>query len=303
MEKQNILIVDDEPAITQSLKRSLRDDYEVFTANSAADALEIIKTNEIAVIITDQRMPDMQGVDFLMAARTIQPNSLSVLLSGYADVQALIGALNIKSVRGFVSKPWDNHALREKVDEAVQEYRVVFQNPTLLNTYSQAIGDLQDQVTHFKKIIENFSMDMNPESGMAEWTAQQAHEADSVGLLYAATNTGVTARMVGILSLREANPEKFDTLKTEYINCMEQAFEQKVYDLKHPISDSLKKLANELGLMRSGPRDVIEIHHSALMFLFEKYHLPRRQAYITEGRLLALELMGDLVQYYRSYST
>ena len=302
MEKQNILIVDDEPAITQSLKRSLRDEYEVFTANSAAEALEVMRVNEIAVIITDQRMPDMQGVDFLVAARAIQPNSLSVLLSGYSDVQALIGALNIKTVRGFIPKPWDNQALLEKISDAAKEYRVVFKNPKLLQTYTQAIDDLQRQVNEFKKLVETISVELNQGTSPSEWLEQQTREASSVIHLYEGGESSVSARMVGLLPLREANPEKFESFKTEYMACLEQSFEQRTYNVSYPISKALKKISNDLGALRAGPRDVIEIHYSALMAIFEKYHLPRRQVYISEGRLLVLELMGNLVQFYRSNS-
>ena len=83
--------------------------------------------------------------------------------------------------------------------------------------------------------------------------------------------------------------------------CMEQAFEQRIYQVKYPISNNLKDIANELGQLRAGPRDIIELHHLALQSIFEKYNLPRRQVYLDEGRLLVLELMGNLVQYYRSY--
>jgi hypothetical protein len=61
----------------------------------------------------------------------------------------------------------------------------------------------------------------------------------------------------------------------------------------------LQNIADELGLLRAGPRDIIEIHNFAIRALFEKYNLPRRQVYLEEGRLLLLEMMGDLVKYYR----
>ncbi|MEI7849111.1 MAG: response regulator [Chloroflexota bacterium] len=302
MERQNILIVDDEPAITQSLKRNLRDDYEVFTANTVADALEIVKNNEIAVIITDQRMPDMQGVDFLMAAKSIQPNSLSVLLSGYSDVQALVRALNIKTVRGFIPKPWDNEFLMDIVKDAAKEYRVVFKNSSLMETYSQAISELQLQLVDFKKIIENISLGVNLEVGSQEWRDQQDIETNSVKNLYLVTDKELSASMLGLLPLRETNKEKFESLKLEYMNCLEKSLEQRLYDIKFPIASVLKTMANEFGFLRAGPRDVIEVHHAALMASFEKHPLPRRQVYITVSRLLVLELMGNLVQYYRSYS-
>ena len=305
MEKQGILIIDDEPAITQSLKRSLREDYDVYTANTITEALEILKQKEIAVILTDQRMPDMQGVDFLQAARMVQPNSLSILLSGYSDVQALVSALNLGTVRGFVSKPWDDQLLLEKVDAAVKEYRAVFKNPNLLQSSSQIISEMQQQIDNFKQLVETVSFETGS-SGILlnepdKQKVRQDHEASSLHKLYSGQDTGVSARMLGLLPLREANPDKFEELRAQYMICMEQAFEQRIYQVKYPISSNLKSIANDLGMLRASPRDVIELHHMALQLIFDKHNLPRRQVYLDEGRLLALELMGNLVHYYRAY--
>lgn len=247
-------------------------------------------------------MPDMEGVDFLKVAREVQPNSLSLLLSGYSDVQALIGALNIRTVRGFISKPWNNEELFSKIRDAAKEYRVVFQNPKLLQTYSSTIHELEQQIGGFKRLVESLPADKNPEIESADLQDQQDREANSVKDLYTATEATVASRMLGIMNFREADPQRFEILKSLYMNCLDQAFEQRVYSVLHPISANLKEIANELGQVRAGPRDVIELHHSALMAVFEKYHLPRRQVYVTEGRLLVLELMGYLVQFYRRNS-
>jgi response regulator RpfG family c-di-GMP phosphodiesterase len=303
VQKQNILIIDDEPAITQSLRRSLRENFDVFTANTVSQALEILKLHEIAVIITDQRMPDMQGVDFLQLARQVQPYSLSILLSGYSDVQALVAALNISTVRGFIPKPWDNQVLLEKIKSAAKEYQAVIQNPLLLQSTTAAVAELQQQVDDLKHLVDVLTLGPENKPVTAQAASEPAdkadHETQAIQNLYA-PNTGVTNRITGLFLLRETHPEKFQELENQYMICLDQAFEQKVYKIKYQISNTLQNMANELGILGAGPRDVIEIHNFAIRTLFEKYTLPRRQVYLEEGRLTVLELMGDLAMYYRS---
>jgi YesN/AraC family two-component response regulator len=295
MDKAKILIVDDEPAITQSLKRSLRDTYDVFTANTVSQALEILAEHQVAVILTDQRMPDMQGVDFLKAARVVQPGSLSLLLSGYSDVQALITALNLTTVRGFIGKPWDNQDLQEKVASTVKEYRAVFNQPQILEDSQQNLEGLKEQLAYFQSLVQTLT---HPES---ESAALLPHSDTQIESLYAPPPVEISARLLGQSSLREANPDKFQDLQLQYAACLDQAFDQRVYRINYQISNNLKNLAADLCLLRAGPRDVVAIHNTALQAAFEKYKLPRRQVYVEEGRLLLLELMGSLVHAYRSF--
>lgn len=208
------LIIDDEPAITQSLRRSLRENFEVFTANTVTQAMEILLQHEIAVIITDQRMPDMQGIDFLQSVCMVQPNNLSILISGYSDVQALVAALNISTVREFIPKPWDNQVLLEKVDAAAKEYRAVIKNPQLLQASTAAVTELQQQVNALKHLIETVTLGSNKEFSSAitdeKHHTEMEHETRSMQNMFA-SSTGVSAHLLGLLLLREANPEPSPT--------------------------------------------------------------------------------------------
>jgi response regulator RpfG family c-di-GMP phosphodiesterase len=120
-----ILVVDDEEGITQSLSRGLGDLFTVFTANSGEEALAIITREPIAVILTDQRMPGLSGVQFLEQAKRIRPAALGMLSSGYFDQQALDAALNLGTVRGYLHKPWRLAEVRRRVAEVVQHYQAV----------------------------------------------------------------------------------------------------------------------------------------------------------------------------------
>ncbi|MFQ3598316.1 MAG: response regulator [Chloroherpetonaceae bacterium] len=112
--QSKLLFVDDEPLILQSLS-ILFDEYIVFTAESGADALEILKQNTIDVVISDQRMPQMSGVDFLRCAKEISPNSIRILMTGYADLQAVVDSVNVGEIFRYINKPWNAEKLKETV--------------------------------------------------------------------------------------------------------------------------------------------------------------------------------------------
>jgi putative nucleotidyltransferase with HDIG domain len=118
-----VLIVDDEVAIVESLRRALNDSYSVFTATSGEAALETLAREQIAVIVTDQRMPGLTGVQLLERAKHLSPATFGLLCSGYHDGAALSDALNLGIVRGFISKPWKIDELRRRVGEVAQQYR------------------------------------------------------------------------------------------------------------------------------------------------------------------------------------
>jgi eukaryotic-like serine/threonine-protein kinase len=114
-----ILAVDDEERILNGLKSLFRMRYHVFATTNPNQALDFIKRYKINVIISDQRMPIMLGVEFLRQAREISPNSVRILLTGYADLASIVGSINDGEVYRFISKPWNNQELQQTVAEAV----------------------------------------------------------------------------------------------------------------------------------------------------------------------------------------
>ena len=102
-----ILAVDDEEDVLDVLGRALEDDYEVFTARSGAEALEILRKGPIDLLITDQRMPEMSGTLLLEKAKEINPSMVRIILTGYTDPGDLIDAINRGEVYRYIVKPWD----------------------------------------------------------------------------------------------------------------------------------------------------------------------------------------------------
>jgi PAS domain S-box-containing protein len=119
METPTLLIVDDEEYIVSSLARSLRDLFKIYKANSGSAAMEILACEKIDIILTDQRMPGMTGVDLLKQAYLLQPAAIGIINTAYTDVEALTTALNLGNVRGYISKPWNIDELRSRLLEAM----------------------------------------------------------------------------------------------------------------------------------------------------------------------------------------
>lgn len=118
--KGKILCVDDEPNIVRALQWLLQKDFEVYTAGSGQDALELVRQHDFDVVISDQRMPVMTGVELLREVRRVSPRSMRILLTGYSDLQAIIHSINESEVFRFINKPWNINELPRVVEEAAE---------------------------------------------------------------------------------------------------------------------------------------------------------------------------------------
>lgn len=118
--KGRILCVDDEPHVVRALQWLLRKEFEVHSATSAADALAILGKHDFDVVVSDQRMPGVTGVEFLREVRRMAPRAMRILLTGYADLEAMMRSVNESEVYRFVTKPWDIRELPRLIGEAVE---------------------------------------------------------------------------------------------------------------------------------------------------------------------------------------
>ncbi|MEO2017306.1 MAG: response regulator [Fuerstiella sp.] len=120
--KHPILIVDDEPDVLFSLKGLLRHDFELYTAESGEQALEILRQHPIHVVMTDQRMPGMTGTQLMHQARTLHPDAVRIVFTGYADIKAVVEAINTGGLYRYITKPWDPDDLIAVLHRATQRY-------------------------------------------------------------------------------------------------------------------------------------------------------------------------------------
>ncbi|MCK5876613.1 MAG: response regulator [Candidatus Marithrix sp.] len=120
--KLNLLFVDDEKQILIPLKAMFKKQYTVFTAISGPVALETIKNNSIQIIVSDQRMPEMQGIELLKQVKEISPKTIRILLTGYADINAVVESVNTGEIFRFIEKPWNNERLKNTIEAAASIY-------------------------------------------------------------------------------------------------------------------------------------------------------------------------------------
>ncbi len=121
-----LLIVDDEEKILRSIERMLIDrDLKILKARNAREALDLIRNEEISVILSDNMMPGMTGVDMLSLAKSHAPDTIRILMTGRADLPTAIDAINKGEVFRFVTKPWNNEDLRQTITEGIERHRII----------------------------------------------------------------------------------------------------------------------------------------------------------------------------------
>ncbi len=158
-----LMIVDDEVHILSALKRSLKRgaDWEIEVFSSGVEALKRAQEADFDLFISDYRMPEMNGVEFLVQAKAIQPEAMRLILSGYADLDGLLGGINEAEIYRFINKPWQDHDLHSTIEQALHHRAVIIENQRLadqvrsqqkqLNEQSKILADLESEspgITH-----------------------------------------------------------------------------------------------------------------------------------------------------------
>jgi DNA-binding NtrC family response regulator len=138
-----VLYVDDEVNNLNSFKAAFRHDFDVFTAISAKDGRKILDTTEIGVIITDHRMPVMTGIEFLESIIHIYPDTIRILLTGFADINAVMDAINRGQVYKYIVKPWQNDELKMYITNAMEIYKLRRENKDLTVKLKLAYAEIE----------------------------------------------------------------------------------------------------------------------------------------------------------------
>ncbi len=146
-----ILVVDDEEAILETMAFTFEDDYEVYTSNDARAALELLdEKSPIAAVLTDQRMPNMDGVEFLTEVCKRHPSTVRMILTGFSDMEAIIQAINDGHVYAYITKPWEPDQLKQVVRRAAEHHALAEENERLggdlrgANVFLEAVMDELD---------------------------------------------------------------------------------------------------------------------------------------------------------------
>jgi len=138
-----ILYIDDEENNLNSFKAAFRREYDVTTAISGIEAIEILKNQSFEIIITDQRMPGMTGVEFLSSIIDEHPEPIRMLLTGYADIQAVIDAINKGKIYQYITKPCDEQQMRVIINNAYEIFSLRLENKELMKSLIRANEQLE----------------------------------------------------------------------------------------------------------------------------------------------------------------
>jgi two-component system NtrC family sensor kinase len=161
MARKRILLVDDEQNVLKALKRLFVDTaYKIYTANSADEGLAVFAENDIALVISDYRMPGKTGVQFLAEVRERSPQTIRIILSGFADVSSIVEAINDGQVYKFLAKPWNDQELLSTIQRAVEHYELQQENETLVNELKSANEELRRLTDNLEKQVEQRTRDL-----------------------------------------------------------------------------------------------------------------------------------------------
>jgi Response regulators consisting of a CheY-like receiver domain and a winged-helix DNA-binding domain len=258
MHKLKILIVDDDPDIADALTLILQSaEYDVISAATGQECLQIARAERPDLILLDVRLPDINGLEVCRRIKT-DPEL------------ARIAVINVTGMR--TSKDDEVEGIEAGADAYLTK-------PVHLRTL----------LAHMQTLLR------------ARQT-ETTREIESLEQFPRLPHASVAAQSLGLTPLRESLPDLFDELVQHYGDLLDQALEQRVYKVNYQLAESLRALGDQLGFIKAGPRDVVQIHHAALLIKAANVTGSKARAYIEEGRMLILELMGNLVSYYRNYT-
>jgi response regulator RpfG family c-di-GMP phosphodiesterase len=152
--KHTLLVVDDEPDVCDSVYDLLRREFRVLKARSAAEGIELMRKHEVHIIMTDQRMPQITGVELLSKIRQGHPRAVRMLFTGYADVESVIAAINQGHIFQFVKKPWRPEDLEAAVREAAAEYDRLVEQAEEIHRLRGELQHLRDRLAALEVEVE-----------------------------------------------------------------------------------------------------------------------------------------------------
>lgn len=154
MSNQAILFVDDDTSVLRAMQRLFRKlDADIFTAASGTEGLAILADHPIQVIVSDQRMPEMPGTDFLKEVRIRYPDTVRCILSGYAEMHVVVAAINDGNVFRFIPKPWDDEELKEIVSECLEFAASRISDKQALKSLQDRANALESESAHYAELV------------------------------------------------------------------------------------------------------------------------------------------------------
>lgn len=158
--ERTLLLVDDEQNILSALARLFRcDGYQILTANGGSAGLALLAENKVGVILSDQRMPEMSGSEFLSQVTALYPDTVRIILSGYTELASVTDAINRGAIYKFLTKPWEDELLRENVRQAFDHYEMAYENERLKCELTDANARLAATNQGLERRVEETSLE------------------------------------------------------------------------------------------------------------------------------------------------
>lgn len=201
--RPTLLVVDDEPEVLRSVHDLLRLDYQVMTCRRGADALKVLESaEEIHVVMSDQRMPEMSGVELLHHARQLRPDATRLLFTAYADIRAVVDAINEGNIFRYIAKPWDPLELESVIRQAVDQHDLIVEKARLVEQLQESNRQLVEANRLKAAFIEVASHELNTPVavvlGMTElWKMSQAKDATPAEKSWVERIQGAGKRLAG----------------------------------------------------------------------------------------------------------
>ena len=311
----NVLLVDDEPSTLDSVQALLAESQPAVDAQAdlfqlrhverlslGLDVLEqSTSSGDRQVVLLDLNLPDSQGIATVEKMRRAHPEVPVIVLTGVNDEVVAVQVIE-SGAQGFLSK--------DNLDPNLLAYALLLaadrqRRSTLFASSSTAAASqwLPDGTYPEPPLAEQTEhpLEEPPEEPPPEDPPRQTEIENFERLANSVRPATVTSMLFESGLLKEAVPDIFEQMVETYLQILDQAMEQKMFRVEHPISDQLRSLAQQLGFLKAGARDVVELHTLALKQKTEQENAMKARAYAAEGRLIVLELMGYLTTYYRKY--
>ncbi|NUM43978.1 MAG: response regulator [Anaerolineales bacterium] len=265
-----LLLIEDTPddarLLQEFVQNTQKPKFVLTWTRSLSSGLEHLAHTSFDIILLDLHLPDSVGRHTFTRAHRLVPHTPIIILSGTEDETLAIQVVRDGAQDYLLKGQVQRDELKRAINYAIERQR-------LLN-----------------------------ELDTARQREQEAREILALEQLSQLTKTTITAQLYGLPPLRESAPDVFNLLMNRYQVLMENALEHRIYHVDQGVSKDLRTLADQLGFLKAGPRDVIELHTQALKSKINQVPLQKAQAYVEEGRLMVLELMGYLVTFYRSHA-
>lgn len=267
MNHLQLLLIEDNPADARLFQLVLGEleSVDCVIASSLAAGLQKNTEQTFDIILVDLTLPDSHGLETLTQILAVAHTIPIIVLTGLTDEIVGTEAIKQGAQDYLVKGEYDSHILSRSIRYAIER----------------------------QHLLEELHISHQRE--------QEARELISVQQLSRISQPTVTEQAFGVLSLQESAPKFFDSLVQNFEEILDKSLEKRIVRMEYNVENELRRMAEKLGHVKAGPRDVIDIYLNALAGVSQNAPPQKKQAYAEEGRLIVLGLMGNLVSFYRRY--